>query len=254
MEPSQLVVPAVLGAGAVATGLARRHQARKLATLLDARSTSVAELKDLQATVAEQMGAGSFRERVKLQGTIACNEPLTAPWSGEPCVAFTNTTTALMEVREERTSTDSAGNTTTEVNWERREETLQQLERRCPFELQQGGQGLPVDPEGAELELETVFNQVDAPTTANTGLYRQLGTRRVESLLRAGGTVLVVAECSDASGNLQLQAPEGKGLFVVRRGSEDDFSRAIRRWRRIWTWSTWLLSASAALSVLLIAL
>ena len=99
MEPSQLVVPAVLGAGAVATGLARRQQARRLATLLDARSTSVAELKDLQATVAEQMGAGSFRERVKLQGTIACNEPLTAPWSGEPCVAFTNTTTAHGLVR-----------------------------------------------------------------------------------------------------------------------------------------------------------
>ncbi len=254
MDGSQLLIPAVLGAGAVATGLARRHQARRLATLLDARSTSVAELRDLQATVAEQMGAGSFRERVKLQGTITCNEPLTAPWSGEPCVAFTNTTTALMEVREERTSTDSAGNTTTEVNWERREETLQQLEQRCPFELQQGGQSLLVDPEGAELELETVFNQVDPPTTANTGLYRQLGTRRVESLLRAGGPVLVVAECSDASGQLQLQAPEGKGLFVVRRGSEDDFSRSIRRWRRIWTVSTWLFSASAALSVLLIAL
>ena len=254
MDGSQLLIPAVLGAGAVATGLARRHQAHRLATLLDARSTSVAELRDLQAAVAEQMGAGSFRELVKLQGTILCNEPLTAPWSGEPCVAFTNTTTALMEVREERTSTDSAGNSTTEVSWERREEMLQQLERRCPFELQQGGQSLPVDPEGAELELETVFNQVDPPTTANTGLYRQLGTRRVESLLRAGGPVLVVAECSDDSGSLQLQAPEGTGLFVVRRGSEDDFSRSMRRWRRIWTVSTWLLSASAALSVLLIAL
>jgi hypothetical protein len=242
-------MPAVLGAGAVATGLARRHQARRLATLLDARSSSVAELRDLQATVAEQLGTGSFRERVKLSGEIVCDEPLTAPWSGEPCVAFTNTTTALVEVREERASTDSAGNTTTEASWERREETLQQLERRCCFELQQGGHSLPLDPEGAELELETVFAQVDPPTTANTGLYRQLGTRRVESLLRAGGTVMVVAECSDASGNLQLQAPEGRGLFVVRRGTEDDFSRSIRRWRRIWTWSTWGLSAATVLAL-----
>jgi hypothetical protein len=254
MDPPLLIVPALLGAGAIGTGLARRHQAKKLAHLLDARSSSVAELLDLQATVAAQMGAGSFRERVKLSGEIVCDEPLTAPWSDEPCVAFTNTTTALMEVREERTITNGAGNATTEVRWERREETLQQLERRCPFELQQGGQGLPVDPKGAELELETVFNQVDPPTTANTGLYRQLGTRRVESLLRAGGPVLVVAECSDACGSLQLQAPEGTGLFVVRRGSEDDFSRSIRRWRRVWTVSTWLLSASATLSVLLIAL
>jgi siroheme synthase (precorrin-2 oxidase/ferrochelatase) len=94
-----------------------------------------------------------------------------------------------------------------------------------------------------------VFNKVDPPTTANTGLYRQLGTRRVESLLRAGGTVLVVAECSDASGSLQLQAPEGRGLFVLRRGTEDDFSRAIRRWRHIWTWSTWGLSAATVLAV-----
>jgi len=108
-----------------------------------------------------------------------------------------------------------------------------------------------VDPEGADLELETVFNQVDPPTAANTGGNRQLGTRRVETLLRAGGSVLVVAECSDVSGSLQLQAPQGAGLFVVRRGSEDDFSRSIRRWRRIWTVSTWILALATALSVLL---
>jgi hypothetical protein len=66
--------------------------------------------------------------------------------------------------------------------------------------------------------------------------------------------VLVVAECSDASGNLQLQAPKGSGLFVVRRGSEDDFSRAIRRWKRFWALSTWVLGLTAVLSGLLIVL
>ena len=251
MDPGLLLIPSLLGASAIGTGLARRHQANKLAHLLDARSTSVAELLDLQATVAAQMGAGSFREQVKLAGEIFCDAPLTAPWSGELCVAFTNTTTELLEVREERTSTDSAGNRSTEVSWERREEILQDLERRCRFELQQGCQGLPVDPEGADLELETVLNQVDPPTAANTGGNRQLGTRRVETLLRAGGSVLVVAECSDVSGSLQLQAPQGAGLFVVRRGNEDDFSRSIRRWRRIWTVSTWILALTTALSVLL---
>jgi len=101
VEPSQLLIPALLGAGAIATGLARRHQARQLIHLLDARSTSVAELLDLQRTVAEQMGPGSFSERVKLSGEIVCNEPLTAPWSSEPCIAFRQSTTALLEVREE---------------------------------------------------------------------------------------------------------------------------------------------------------
>ena len=249
MDPAQLLIPALLGAGAIGTDQARRHQARKLARLLDARSSSVTELLELQATVAEQLGAGAFREQVKLAGEVVCSEPLTAPWSGEPCVVFRQTTTALMEVREERTSTDSQGNSSTEVSWERRDETLSQLERRCRFSLRQGDLSLAVEPGGAELECETVFNQVDPPTTASTGLYRQLGIRRVETILRAGGMTFVVAECSDASGQLQLQAPQGGGLFVVRRGSEAEFSGAIRRWRRIWMVSTGVLAAGAVIAL-----
>lgn len=174
---------------------------------------------------------------------------LTAPWSGEPCVAFRQTTTALLEVREERTSTNSEGHRSTEVSWERRDETLSQLERRCGFSLRQGERSLPVEPEGAELEWETVFSQVDPPSSATTGLDRQLGTRRVETILRASGTVFVVAQCSDASGQLQLQAPHNGGLFVVRRGSEAELSGALRRWRRIWMLSTWVLAAGAVIAL-----
>lgn len=250
MDASLLVIPALLGAASIATGLARRHQAIKLAHLLDARSTSVAELLDLQATVAEQMGAGSFSERVKLSGEIVCAEPLTAPWSGEPCVAHTNTTTSLMEVREERTKTDSEGRTSKEVSWERREETLESLERRCKFELRHGNQMLTIDPTEAELELDKVFSDVEAPREAATFNTRPMGIRREESILRPTGMVFVVAECSDSSGTLQLQAPENAGLFVVRRGDENDLSRSIRRWRRVWMASTWvLISLAVALLV-----
>ena len=245
MEPTQLLVPALLGSGAIGTALARRHQGRKLAHLLEARSSGVAELLDLQRSVAEQMGAGSFVERIKLSGEIVCDQPLVAPWSGEPCVAFTDTSTAMLEVREETTSTDSEGNRRTEVRWQRRDQTLNRLERRCSFSLREGNQQLPIQPEAAELELENVFSQVDPPTTDNTFNTRQLGIRREEAILRAGGMAFVVAECSDTSGQLQLQAPQNGGLFVVRRGSEADLSSAIRRWRRIWMVSTWVLTAAA---------
>lgn len=254
MDAAVLLLPALLGAGAIGTGLARRHQARQLIHLLDARSTSVAELLDLQRTVADQMGAGSFSERVKLCGEIVCNEPLTAPWSGELCVAFKDSTTALLEVREERTSTDKAGNSTTDVHWERREDTIGTLERRCSFDLRQGQQSLRLDPEGAELELEPVFNEVGPASSPDTFNTRQLGIRREEAVLRPRGMAFVVAECSDTSGTLTLQSPSERGMFVVRRGSEAEFSRNIRRWRRVWMVSTWILALAAALSVLLIAL
>ena len=250
MDLSLLLIPALLGSGAVGTGLARRHQARKLAHLLDARTSSVAELIDLQATVAEEMGEGSFQERVKLSAEIVCAEPLTAPWSGEPCVAFIDTTTCLMEVRTETTRTDSDGNSSTEVSWERREETLDKLERRQGFELRQGSQTLPLNPDDAELDLETVFAEVEPPTRRDTADTRQLGIRREEAILRASGMAFVVGECSDASGNLLLQAPQTGGLFVVRRGNEEEFSRAIRRWRRIWMVSTWVLAGIAIILLL----
>ncbi|MCT0216414.1 E3 ubiquitin ligase family protein [Synechococcus sp. CS-1330] len=250
MDLSLLLIPALLGSGAVGTGLARRHQARKLAHLLDARTSSVAELIDLQATVAEEMGEGSFQERVKLSAEIVCAEPLTAPWSGEPCVAFIDTTTCLMEVRTETTRTDSDGNSRTEVSWERREETLDKLERRQGFELRQGSQSLLLKPDDADLELETVFAEVEPPTRRDTADTRQLGIRREEAILRASGMAFVVGECRDASGELLLQAPQTGGLFVVRRGNEEEFSRAIRRWRRIWMVSTWVLAGIAIILLL----
>jgi hypothetical protein len=79
-----------------------------------------------------------------------------------------------------------------------------------------------------------------------------LGIRREEAVFRPTGMAFVVAECSDASGTLTLEAPSGGGMFVVRRGSEAEFSRNIRRWQRIWTVSTWILTLATALSVLLI--
>ena len=253
LDPSLLIIPALVGAGAIGTGLARRHQAKKLDHLLEARSSSVAELLDLQATVAAQMGAGSFCERVKLSGEIVCDEPLIAPWSGEPCVAFVDITTSLMEVHQERTTTDSNGNSRTSISWERREETLESLERRCTFALRHGNQCMQIDPTAAELDLETVFSDLAPPTAPSTHNTRPLGTRRNEAILRPCGMVFVVAECSDANGSLTLKAPTGNGLFVVNRGSEEGFSRNIRRWRRIWMASTWTLVALAMLMLLLVS-
>lgn len=247
MDPSLLLIPALLGSGAVGTGLARRHQARKLSHLLDARSSSVAELLDLQATVAAQMGDGSFQERVKLSAEIVCAEPLTAPWSGEPCVAFIDTTTCMMEVRTQTTETDSDGKSRTVVNWVEQEEELNKLERRQSFELRQGSHSLLLEPDGAELELETVFAEVEPATRSDTANTRHLGVRRKEEILRASGMAFVVGECSDASGTLLLQAPQTGGLFVVRRDNEETFSRAIRRWRRIWMVSTWVLDGIAVI-------
>jgi hypothetical protein len=233
---------------AIGSGLARRHQVRNLAVLLDAHSSSIAELHGLQATVAEQLGPGSFRERVKLSAEIVCDQPLLAPWSGEPCVAFSQTVTHQLGVKTETINTDSEGKTQKTISWEQRNETLSTLERRCPFHLRQGAQTVSLIPDGADLELEPVFHHVDPPQNSNSLTTRSLGVLREEAIFSASSMIFVLAECSDADGMVRLQAPSESGLFVVRRGTEDDFSQSIRFWRRLWG------AAASSFSVLALAL
>ena len=220
---------------AVGCGLGRRQQARKLSQLLQARATSVNALIDVHATVVNELGAGAFREVVKLSGTIRCEAPLTSPWTGQSCVAFCATTTALVEVQKQTTTTDSDGEQQTEWTWERRDEVLNRDQQHCRFELEQGNQGISVNPQGADLDLETVLSEVNPPNHSGSHGRRVIGIRREEAILRPQSQVFVVASCSDAGGSLQLEAPPSSGLFVVKRGSEEAFSSSLRRWQRRWT-------------------
>jgi hypothetical protein len=132
-----------------------------------------------------------------------------------------------LEVRKESTYTDSEGRNHTDINWERRDETLSELERRCDFKLRQGAASISLAPAGSELELETVFNSVDAPQSNNNITSRSLGVRRKEEIFRASGMVFVLAECNDSNGELCLQAPSEGGTFVIRRGNEEEFSQGF---------------------------
>lgn len=227
---------------ALGCGLGQRRQTRRLSQLLQARATSVSELVDVHATVARELGAGAFREHVKLSGTIRCGTPLTSPWTGQHCVAFCATTTALVEVQEQTTTTDSDGEQRTEWTWERRDEVLNRDQQQCRFELEAGNQRISVDPRGAELDLETVLSQVDPPNDSGSHGRRVIGIRREESILRPHSQVFVVASCTDANGSLQLETPLDSGLFVVKRGSEESFSGGLRRWQRRWMLGCWGLS------------
>ncbi len=61
----------------------------------------------------------------------------------------------------ETTTTEADGRTSRSSHWEQREEQVSRLERRCPFGLRQDDLELAVDPTGAELELETVVDNLE---------------------------------------------------------------------------------------------
>mgnify|MGYP003344816838 CR=1 FL=1 len=94
--------------------------------------------------------------------------------------------------------------------------------------------------------MEKVFSTTDHRNSLHGIRGREIGLRREETVLPAKGEVFIVASCSDASGQLQLEAHPGDGLFVVRRGNEDTYSRSLQRWTRIWLVASLVLSGLTA--------
>lgn len=278
------ITVALMAAGLAGGSLwAGQRQRRRLAHLLATRPTTLEELQGLQADVAKEIGAGSFRELVKLQGAMSCEQSLTAPFSGEPCVAYSSRIVELYEELVEHTGKD--GNRSR--SWQNGEHELSSESRRCPFQLGQGQLKVSVDPEGAELEMQSVFSRTEpadwtglgavagfgsseglaatlmasAPLAGpglaarsdgglSPGTRRRLGFRRDESIFPAHGDLFLVAEVSDASGALWLQQPSGEGLFLIRRGGEEQLQQQLRRWARIWSWVALVLAVVAVLAVL----
>jgi hypothetical protein len=225
------------------------------------RSVTIEELQGLQQGVAKEIGAGAYTEAVKLQADLICEQPLSAPFSQELCIAYLS---RVVEVFEERvTTTDSAGKSTT--SWQRNERLISSEERRCGFSVQQGNLRLDVDPEGAEIDLVEILNRLDPgqllpgrPLAGGSGAsaaalqlgsaalagtlnraggpsFRLIGYRQEESIFPASGSVFVVAEVSDSAGSLSLRQPQEGGLFLIRHGGEERLLKRLKTSIQLWT-------------------
>ena len=258
---SLLIGAAVEAACSGGFGLMTGRQRGRLRKIQAIRSVTIEELQGLQQGVATEIGAGSYVEAVKLQADLICDQPLIAPFSDEPCIAYQN---RIVEVYEERvTRTDSEGKSTT--SWQRNERSISSEERRCGFYVQQGGHRISVDPEGAEIDLVEILNRMDpgqiapegnpagslsAATVAlglgaavlsanlNTGQgesFRLIGYRREESIFPASGSVFIVAEVSDSGGSLTFRQPKDGGLFLIRNEGEERLLNRLKSSVKIWT-------------------
>jgi len=259
---SLLIGAAVAAACSVGCGLMRGRQRGRLQTIQAIRSVTIEELQGLQQGVAKEIGAGAYAETVKLQADLVCEQPLSAPFSQEPCIAYQS---RVVEVFEERvTSTDSQGKSTT--SWQRNERSISSEERRCGFSVQQGNHRLDVDPQGAEIDLVEILNRLDPgqllPERPSAGLsggsaaaalqlgsaalaanlnragspsFRLIGYRQEESIFPASGSVFVVAEVSDSGGSLRLRQPQEGGLFLIRHGGEERLLKRLQTSIQLWT-------------------
>jgi len=238
-----------------------RHQETKGQAVDQAAPVPLAELAQDAASVAAEMGAGSFRQTVKIRGRLGCEAPLIAELSHTPCVSYRFSVTR--EYEEVLWEKDSEGRSY--ERRQRRSEVVASNQASTGFWIDDGTARMPVHPDQAEIERiksHESFQPVTAPTasfgvgsfvlslTAHPG--GTLGYRYEEECLPVGHEVTIVAEAGDTAGVLALRKPEAAGApFLV---TPKDFGELARSHRRTTAVLKGLAMGMAAVAVLIFLL
>lgn len=205
---------------------------RKLTSLRQARPASIAELNHLASEIALEMGPGSWRDYVKLKGTIHCDQPLISEIKQTPCVHYHMT--VVREYEEQVTERDSEDNPVEKT--QRGSETVSQNRQSVPFFLKDDTGEIWVEPDSAQIETVRVLDEFrpEQPSggqlsfggfslslSADSGR-QTIGYRYQESVLPVERQVFVVAQVSDHNHSLVLENPPEKGQrFVISLKSEE---------------------------------
>jgi hypothetical protein len=219
----------------------------------------LAQLAEDAASVAEELGPGSFRQEVKIRGKIVCDAPLTSELSHTACVSYRfSVTREFEEVLWER---DSQGNDVQRVR--RGTETVASNEVSVPFWLDDGTSRILVDPDRAKVERTKTLDQFQ-PVSMQIGRVGSLdlnlshhpggtlGYRYEEHALAVGQEVTVVAEAGDEGGQLALRKPESKDEpFLVTTKGFQELSRSNRTLAAVFKGVSWGMAAVAVLIFLL---
>lgn len=220
---AMLFISLLVLAGSVWTSRWARQEAAKAQAVSLAAELPLSQLAEDAASVAKEMGAGSFRQEVKIRGTIACDSPLVAELSHTPCVSYRFSVTrdyeeVLWEVGPRGSS---------HQRLQRKSEVVASNQADVAFWLDDGTARILVHPEHAKIEwikTHASFQQAPGPGLNVGSLVMNwgprgggtIGYRYEEFSLPVGQEVTVVAEAGDAGGQLALRAPEDEGApFLV---------------------------------------
>ncbi len=219
----------------------QRNQKNRAFNIRVARAATIAELHQMSKAIAQEIGVGSWRDYVKVAGTIECDNPVISELKQEPCVHYK--TEVRREYEETVTRTDSEGKSHQET--QRGSETISSNSQSAPFVINDQTGTVYIDPEGAELETIKILDEF-RPEQASGGLIsfggfslavgnpsgsrRTLGYRYHESILPLRRRAFVVGTVSDNGNTLTIQKPEDSGQhFLVSLKTEEQLTKAAEK-------------------------
>lgn len=223
----------------VAVGLAfgYRSRRRRQGRILSTRVVTAEHLRQLAASMAEGLGAGSLTFPAALEGTVRCAEPLEAELSQTPAVYYS------AQVRRELETPAGTGEPGHDKGPQRSSEQVAQRKQSIPFELEDASGSIAVDPEGARFLAEKSLSRFEPEQSAGAALQvgrfrltlsgtpqgtsRTLGYRFEEEAIPVGRRVYVLGEATDRGGTLRVASPAESKDFLVSVKSRDQLLREL---------------------------
>ena len=235
-----------------------QYQRTRLRQLRTAQRSTTRELAAIAESVSQALvEAGNYSQIAEVSGVVRCDAPLTSEVTKQSCVYYD-----AQVSREFEESRFGGGRRARRRSSRTRRgsETVSSNAQRVRFWVEDAFGRILVDPTGAEIEaIQTAdrFESVELaglggslkiggfsltlnlPTLGQEPGRRTLGYRYRERALPVGRRVYVIGEVSDASGELTVQRPRGKGRFLISLRSKDEIVRSAT------TQVRWLLTGSA---------
>ena len=255
------VISLLFAVGAYGVSWWARRQADQARAMESTLQVPLSQLAEDAASVAKELGAGSFRQSVRLRGKIVCESPLVAEMSHTLCVSYRFSVTR--EYEEVSWEKDAEGSSVQKT--QRRSEVVASNEVSIPFWLEDGTGKIQVHPDHAKIDRiksHASFQPATVPGARfEVGSFvlnlrshpgGTLGYRYEEYCLPLDQEVTVVAEAGDEGGQLALRRPEGKDApFLVTTKSFQDLARSNRTMQMVLQGVSIGLAAVAVLIFLL---
>jgi hypothetical protein len=183
------------------------------------------------ANLQQQLGNGSLSEGrlCEVKGIIECDNPLVAPMTKQPCVAYNHQVERRYEERDSdgstRTNSETVHHDSRQVNFWVRDETgrVLILPERAQLELIQSASHFESGPSmGFQIDLSRGVVDFQAGSGTN-------GFHYTESVLPLGQQVYVLGSLQNRQGQPVLAARD-KQRFLISWRSEEELVQSAAKW------------------------
>ena len=235
----------VAGLGLIAVAAAlyyvSRWNTRLAMAAATAELTTIGDLRNLYQRVSSEVGEGVFRQQIGLHGRIECDQPLKSELGGTACVAYRTRVERRWE--EQVDVRDSDGKVRHETH--SGSDVVASNERRVEFWLNDGSDRIPVNPEGARIDMEKVIDRFEPGDPGGLvrfggfqlilaggvpGRRRTLGYHYREDVLAVDRIVYVLGAADDANGTLGIAGiRDGSWPFVISRKSRAELVTSAKQ-------------------------